>query len=158
MTQKPAFVVGKIAECDQYAGLNPHFDRAFAFLKRPDLATLPVGRYEIDGEKVYAMVSEPELHPLEGAKVEAHRRYIDLQAPLAGPETIGVKEMSEAELALPFDAEKDFVLFDAPTKGVTLAPGEFILLFPPRDAHAPCCTAPGAAAKHKKLVIKILAD
>jgi len=158
MTQKPAFVVGKIAECDQYVQLNSNFAKAFEFLKRPDLATLPNGRHEIDGDKVYAMVSEPALHPFEGAKVEAHRRYIDIQAPLSGPEIIGVKEMSEAELALPFDVEKDYVLFDAPTKAVTLNPGEFILLFPPRDAHAPCCAAPGSVAKHRKLVIKVLAD
>ena len=158
MNPNPAFVVGKIAECDRYASLNPHFAKAFEFLRRPDLATLAVGRYEIDGDKVYAMVSEPELHPLEGAKVEAHRRYVDIQAPLSGPEVIGVKTMSEAELALPFDVEKDYVLFDAPTEGVTLNPGEFILLFPPMDAHAPCCVAPGSSAPHRKVVVKVLAQ
>ena len=154
---RPDHVVGKIAEADKYVSLHPRFAKAFAFLTRKDLATLPVGRYEIDGDNCWAMVQEVDLHPLAGAKTEAHRKYIDIQAPISDPEVMGLFTMDEKSLALPFDVEKDFVLFDADPKPVTLQPGEFAIFFPPNGGHAPCC-APGTPKKIKKLVIKVRAD
>ena len=98
------------------------------------------------------------LTPMEEVTtVEAHRKYIDIQAPISDPEVMGLFTMDEKSLALPFDAEKDFVLFDADPKPVTLQPGEFAIFFPPNGGHAPCC-APGTPKKIKKLVIKVRAD
>lgn len=150
-------VIAKIADCDRYAALNPHFRKAFAFLKRTDLAQLAVGRYEIDGDNCWAMIQEAKLTPLEGAKVEAHRRYIDIQAPITGSETMGLMTLSTDRPTPPFNVEKDFVLFEAPTRPVTLTPGEFAIFFPPDGAHAPCHTA-GDAATIRKLVIKVKAE
>jgi len=154
---KPSHVIGKIAEADKYVGLHPRFAKAFAFLKRPDLARLAVGRYEIDGDDCWATVSESPLHPFEGAKLEAHRKYIDIQAPLIGNETYGLALMDARALALPFDVEKDYVLFEGESKPVTLHPGQFILFFPPLDAHAPCCSPDGEPTV-KKVIIKVRAD
>jgi YhcH/YjgK/YiaL family protein len=58
---------------------NPGMAKAFAFLERPDLKDLPVGTYEIDGKRVYAMVQIGAGRPREGAMLEAHREYIDIQ-------------------------------------------------------------------------------
>ena len=56
-------------------------------------------------------VQEVNLTPLDGsAKVEAHRKYIDIQSPITGDETIGQMTMDAERLALPFD-EKNIVLF-----------------------------------------------
>ena len=41
-------IVGKISESEKYLKLNPLFRAAFAFLKRPDLASLPPGRHRAD--------------------------------------------------------------------------------------------------------------
>ena len=88
MGGESAHVKAKIADCDRYAALNPHFPKAFAFLKRGDLASLKPGRYEIDGDNCWAMVQEVKLTPFaDGAKVEAHRKYIDIQSPLTGEAT-----------------------------------------------------------------------
>ena len=150
-----AHIKANIADCDRYAGLNPHFPKAFAFLKRGDLADLKPGRYEIDGENCWAMVQEARLTPFaDGAKVEAHRKYIDIQSPLTGEETIGEVTMDEKLRALPFNEEKDFVLFDAPSRPVTLKPGEFAIYFPPNGAHAPG-HCEGEARSIRKLVIKV---
>ena len=151
---RPAHVVAKIADAGKYVSLNPHFGKAFKFLARTDLATLAVGRYEIDGDNCWAMVQEAKLTPLKGAKVEAHRKYIDIQAPISGSETMGLMTMDAKGFAAPFDVEKDFVLFDAETKPVTLQPGEFAIFFPPDGAHAPCHSENGPRTIHK-LVIKV---
>lgn len=152
--ETPPHAIAKIADCDRYEAMNPHFEKAFAFLKRTDLAELKVGRYEIDGDNCWAMVQEAKLTPLAGAKVEAHRKYIDIQAPITGPETFGLFTMDDARRALPFNEKDDYILFDAETKPVTLQPGEFAIFYPPDGAHAPCHEA-GSAKTIRKLVIKV---
>ena len=155
--KRPSHVIAKIADAGEYEHLNSHFKEAFAFLQRKDLRTLAVGRYDLVPGKCWAMIQEPDLHPFPGAKVECHRKYIDIQAPIAREEAMGIYTMTERELALPFNEEKDVVLFDGESKPVTVKIGEFAIFFPPLGAHAPCCTldAPG---KTRKLVIKVLAD
>ena len=148
-------IVGKLAESENYFKLNPLFEKAFAFLKRPDLAALPPGRYDIDGVRSYANVQEATLLPLTERKLEAHRKYIDIQAPLTGPETIGLAKMDAAAQALPFDVENDYVLYEGKSEPVTLQPGDFAIFFPPDGAHAPCGRAPNGPEKIKKVVVKV---
>ena len=151
-------IIGQLATCEEYTKLNPLFEKAFAFLKRPDLAVLPPGRYDIDGPRCWANVQDVTLKPLAERKLEAHRRFIDIQSPISGPEMIGLAEMDAAARALPFDEENDFVLYEGPSRPVTLRPGEFAIFFPPVGAHAPCCRPAGGPEKIKKVVVKVAAD
>ena len=85
------FVWGPIGDCNAYTNLHPRLGRAFEFLRRPDLAKLPVGRYEIETNNVWAMVQELELTPFgEVQHPEIHGTFIDIQVPLDGPETYGL--------------------------------------------------------------------
>ncbi len=152
----PDVLHAPIADCDRYADLNPHFAKAFAFMKRPDLASLPCGRYEIDGDNCWAMVMETPLKPYPQARGEAHRVYADIQAPLSGPETIGVCELPHGACEMPFDAQKDIGFYPLKTRPLTLRPGEFAVFFPWIDAHMPGCSLDGATSV-KKLVIKVRA-
>jgi len=152
-----AHVIGKIAECDRYEGLNPLFAKAFAFLRRTDLAEIKPGRYEIDGDNCWAMVQEVNLTPLTGAKVEAHRKYIDIQSPITGPETYGLMTLSAGQQSLPFNTKDDYVLLESETRPVVLQPGDFAIFFPPAGAHAPGHAANGGRTI-RKLVIKVKCD
>lgn len=156
MTER-THLTGKIAESEKFSGLHPLFPKAFEFLKRPDLAELQPGRYDIDGDRCWASVMEVDLGPISERKLEAHRKYIDIQAPLTGAECIGIAKMSAEAQALPFDEEKDFVLYGGESKPLVLEPGEFAVFFPPLDAHAPCCETVGGPGRIKKVVVKILA-
>jgi len=155
---RPSTVFGSIADCDRYASLHPRFAKAFAFLKRPDLSALAPGRYEIDGSNCWATVQEKTLASFETSQAEAHRRYIDIHAPLNGPETIGVLELDDEQLKLPFDEANDYMLFKAESRPVVINPGSFAICFPPRGGHVPGCRAPGGPERGRKVVIKILAD
>ena len=150
------FHVGRIADCDSIASFHPRFAQALAFLKRPDLAMLAPGRYDIDGDDVFATVSDIDLKPFGTTqRAELHRAYIDIQAPLSGPETIGFLELApEYGAKVEIDPERDIAFFDVATKPVTLAPGEFAVIQPVTGAHAPG-HAVGAARRVRKLVIKI---
>ena len=152
----PVFFTGKIADSARYEGYHPRFARAFEFMRRPDLASLKPGRYEIDGDNMWAMIQEAKLTPFgDVQRAEVHGRYIDIQAPLDGPETIGLLALTPKErAALDFDEAKDYALFDRKTRAYTFQPGDFGVFVPPYGAHAPCKSLDGAT-RVKKLVIKV---
>ena len=152
----PTFITGKIADSAKYENLHPRFAKAFAFMRRADLASLKPGRYEIDGDNMWAMIQEAKLTPFgDIQRTEVHGAYIDIQAPLDGPETIGLYEMPQKEReSLAFDTAKDCSLFDRKTRAVTFMPGDFGVFVPPYGAHAPCKALDGAT-RVKKLVIKV---
>jgi YhcH/YjgK/YiaL family protein len=96
------------------------------------------------------------LKPYPQERGEFHRIYADIQAPLSGPETIGVCDLPRRACEQPFDAKADYGLCQLKTKPLTLQPGEFAVFFPWVDAHMPGCTTDGAKSV-KKLVIKVRA-
>ena len=152
------FHIGRIADCDSLTSCHPRFAQAFAFLKRPDLATLAPGRYDIDGDNVFATISEIDLKPFGTTqRTELHRAYIDIQSPLSGPETIGVLELAPEDGAkVVIDPARDIAFFDVATKPVTLTPGDFMVIQPTTGAHAPGHTL-DAPHRVRKLIIKIRA-
>ena len=149
-------IKGSLSDTSAFEARDPRFAKAFEFLRRPDLAELPDGRYEIDGDEIFAMVSSPALKPYGTGKTESHRKYIDIHYPINGREVIGLHTLTEAELALPFDTEKDFVLFDSETEPVEIGPGEFLVCYPPLDGHAPCGTRENPIPQgYRKVCLKI---
>lgn len=144
----------KVTESTKFEGRHPLFVKAFAFLRRPDLADLQCGRYEIDGTNCWAMVQEVSLKPFaDENQYEVHRAFIDIQAPISGSETIGVAE-PEPKVFDGFNVEKDYVLFKAKGEPWMLKPGEFAVFFPEKGAHAPGLSSDGPR-KIRKLVIKV---
>ena len=151
--------VERLENAERFFALNSRLDKAFAFLRRPDLKDLAVGRYPIDGDDCYAMVQSCELKPLDKVRYESHRAFIDIQMPLDGPETYLVGRLSDANLAAKgFDEKKDIGFYDVQDgRLVTLEPGAFGIFFAPRGVHAPCGTC-GAPVARKKVVVKVRAD
>jgi biofilm protein TabA len=145
-------ILDTIQQADRYLALNPGFAAAFAFLSRPDLHELPVGRYEIDGDKIYALVQRQVGRKPEAGKLEAHRKYIDIQVVLGGVDTMGWRPTAACEgIAMPYSAEKDVMLFtDQPTAWTAVGPGEFAIYFP-EDAHLPLISD----VELRKVVLKV---
>ena len=74
---------------------NKGFAEAFKFLQRPDLKDLPAGKYPIDGDRVYAMIAIEPGRGKEGALLEAHRNYIDIQLVLEGVDEMGWRPLKK---------------------------------------------------------------
>jgi YhcH/YjgK/YiaL family protein len=121
-----------------YKDLYPHFDRALTFLARTELASLPAGRYVLDGERLYISIDQKEGRGREGARLEAHRKYIDIQFTIEGDEEIGWMPTSGCVRPIGlFDAASDILFYeDRPTTWVSVPSGLFAIFFP-EDAHAP---------------------
>lgn len=55
-------IIDALANMDFYRNLNESLYKGLRFLRETDLAAIPVGRYEIDGDAVFALVQEYETH------------------------------------------------------------------------------------------------
>ena len=134
--------------------MNKGFSKAFEFLLHPELKGLPVGKYEIDGQRVYAMVSKDLGLKKEDALLETHEKYIDIQLVLAGTDDIGWKPKSLCiQPSGEYDHTSDLQFFsDQPNTWLSLESGEFAIFFP-EDAHMPLISS----GRIHKVVVKIAA-
>lgn len=144
-------VLDVIANCSQYFALHPHFAKAFDFLRGLDAHNLHPGRYEIDGDDVYAMVQEYTTAPAETNQWEAHRKYIDIQYVVAGNECLEWLDLGHLPLDTPYSEQKDCLLCVGPVgTACKMEPGSFSILFP-QDLHKPRCIY-----SHPEAVIKVV--
>lgn len=137
---------------NRYATLHKGFSKAFEFLLCPDLKELPVGKFEIDGERVYAMVSKEPGRRREDALLETHEKYIDIQLVLEGTDTMGWKPGALCKKPTgAYDAEEDIQYFsDEPDTWIATQSGSFVVFFP-EDAHMPLISS----GELYKVVVKI---
>lgn len=151
-------ILDALSRSDRYLELHPLFARAFAFLRGTDLYALEPGRHAIDGERLFAIVEACAGRTRAEARLECHRRYIDIQLVLEGVDEMGWKPLAECiDPATDYDAARDIRFFnDAPSSWIATPAGSFCLFFPD-DAHAPLVsTLKGTSSGMiRKVVVKI---
>jgi len=147
-------ILDVLENADRYLALNEGFAKAFEFLSQPDLQELPVGKYEIDGDRIYAMVAKEPGRKKEDALLETHEKYIDIQFILAGTDTMGWKPKSLCmQPTEGYDQHRDIQFFaDQPDAWLATASGAFAIFFP-EDAHLPLISS----GQIHKVVVKIAA-
>lgn len=137
----------------QYQANKTVWEKVFAYIKTTNLDTIAPGKYPIDGDNAYAIITEGPSKTLDAAKWESHKNYIDFQYVVKGKEKIGVVDVSKATVTSPYDAAKDLANYTADGTYYTAEPGTFYLFFP-QDAHRPNIKVDGFDVV-KKMVIKI---
>ena len=145
-------ILDTLDQCDRYRQLHPGFAAAFDFAASRNLGTMAPGRHLIDGARLYVSIDHTEGRGRTGARLESHRRYIDIQLTLDGDEVIGWRPLSLCRAPVaPFDEQRDIRFYDdAPDSWVAVPPGRFAIFFPD-DAHAPL----GGTGLLKKAIFKI---
>lgn len=140
------------SQADRYAALHPLFPRVFEYMRDTDLLSLAPGRYPIVGEQLFVIIEQVPGRTREAAKLECHRRYIDIQLMLEGNEEMGWKPLADCTGPVgDHSEEKDIRFFyDAPASWVAVPPGHFCIFFP-EDAHAPLV----AEEQVRKAIFKI---
>jgi biofilm protein TabA len=148
-------ILDELRNARVYNGLGPLFARALAFLQKTDLARLPSGRHEIEGDALFAIVDESPTKPLEQCAYEAHRKYWDIQYVISGVERMGYAPAASMKVIKPYDPEKDIMFLDGKGDLLTVNAGMFAV-FGPQDAHRPK-VAVDAPAPERKIVVKVAA-
>jgi biofilm protein TabA len=147
-------LLDRLEQADRYASLHGGLAAGFYFLRRVMTEGAATGRYELDGERLFAIVSQDEGRGRGAVKLESHRRYIDIQMPLpllaegdtsgtpspslSADEVIGWRAVADCrEVETSYDEARDIAFYrDAAETWLTLPPGVFAVFFPD-DAHAP---------------------
>jgi len=130
-------IVDLLENAARYAGLKDGLSEAFGFLNHPGLNALPPGRYEISGDRVYAVISEETGRSVEEGRLEAHRRHIDIQYVISGNESMGWSPCAGLKPAGEYDAENDVRFFEGRPESVVRVPEGAFVVFLPTDAHLP---------------------
>lgn len=150
---KPHKSINKLEFAKQYNDHKEMWDKAFAYLKNTDLVNLKPGKYEIDGENVFATVAEGNKKDFEATKWESHRKYQDIQLVITGKEKIGKANISMLNITEAYDEGRDVMFYSGDGKIHLAEPGTFFIFFP-HDGHRPDIKAKGYETD-KKIVVKV---
>ncbi|MDU2064947.1 MAG: YhcH/YjgK/YiaL family protein [Sporomusaceae bacterium] len=151
-------ITGVLANVAQEIQFYPKaLQTGLQYLLDTDFSQVVLGRQEIDGDKIYAMVSEYETEAKTVRRPEAHQKYIDIQYIFTGREVIGTAPLTAAgEVTEDLLAQRDAIFYKTLDNEAyhTLTAGMFAIYFP-WDVHRPNCFV-NMPEKVKKVVVKIL--
>ncbi|MCF1430569.1 MAG: YhcH/YjgK/YiaL family protein [Shewanella sp.] len=150
-------ILDTLANRGQYINLHPGIALALEHLATTDYSQAPTGRYDIDGDRVFAIVNDYAPRDRTTSPLEIHREYIDVQLVVRGEEACGYLPLAGRTPDSPYHAGRDFAEFtSAPlldeTNFITLKAGMFAIFFP-EDIHMPGA-APGSE-QVRKVVVKV---
>ena len=144
-------ICDSLEHLDRYRGLHPNLDTAIDYLQTHDLAALPDGRTEVDGDNVFINMMDATLHSDHGFHPEYHKTYADLQIDITGGEGWGYTNIPGKEIG-EFTGDCGFQDSASVVTG-TLGEGRFVLFFP-TELHKPGLVQHGCVGV-RKAVVKI---
>ncbi|CCY62400.1 MAG: YhcH/YjgK/YiaL family protein [Candidatus Gastranaerophilaceae bacterium] len=119
----------------------------------PEIAA---GRYVID-ENTYVNIDVYNTKDFNNCKLEAHKKYIDIQMLLTGNERLDYINTDGLKVSEEYDENRDIMFFetpDIPLNSVQLTPYNFALIYP-HEAHMPQINYNNKTHSVKKAVVKI---
>ena len=157
-------IIDKIENAHLYKNISERVNKSFEYIRITDLKNLPAGRYPIDGENIFALVSEYQTKSESEGKLEAHRKYFDVQYVIEGEELMGYAPLGNPAFAEatagrqqilePYKEENDIIFYRGDKSFTKVSSGMFAIFFP-EDVHMPGIST-GKISDVKKLVIKVL--
>ncbi len=148
-------ILDELSAAGRYAPLHAGFADAFQFLTGTALDRLPVGKHEIDGERLFVLISHDPGRGRQASKLESHRKYIDIQYVVRGVDEMGWRPLADCrQVQTPYDAPRDLGFFaDQPATWIRVSAGQFVIFWPD-DAHAPL----SGQGELIKAVVKVALD
>lgn len=145
-------IFSTLSQADRYVALHPLFAHAFEYIRSTDLKALSTGIHPIIDTQLFVIVEEAQGRSRAEAKLECHRKYIDIQLVLEGTDEMGWKPLADCTKPVSdYSAEKDIRFFyDAADSWISTPANAFCIFFPD-DAHAPLVST----GKIRKLIFKV---
>lgn len=142
-----------ISNIGRYKGVSKNLDKAIAFIEENNLDTLPLGRTEVDGSRVFINVMEAHTKEAANLNFEVHKRYMDIQIDLIGTEMIQVATQPIEEVEA-YDESKDIGFWTGEVDtACVMGPGRFIVCMTD-ELHKPGIQV-GNETAIKKCVVKV---
>ncbi len=147
-------IIDSLENVKHYRNLSERIKKAFEFLEEIDFETIDPGRYNVEGDEIFALVSEYNTKKPSDVLPEAHERHIDIQYMIKGEEIMGYAPLEDQDILKPYDAEKDIVFYQSQISNLRVSEGMFAVFFP-TDVHAPGIMVE-TQKPVKKVVVKVL--
>jgi biofilm protein TabA len=113
-----------------YVPTHPRLAAGFDFLNKLSEG-IADGRYEIDGDRLFALVQSYTTTQVAARKLKHHRKYAEVQFLFVGEEIIEHVPLEGLAVYTPFDEAKDYGLVRDPSvrSAVILRPGAWAVFF-----------------------------
>lgn len=144
-------IIDVLNNSEKYISLHKDFKLVFDYLKNNDLKEMACGSYKLRGDDVFFNLQEYETKTVQ--KLEAHKKYIDIQVVISGSEDMGYTDISNTEVSEEYNEEKDVMFLKGEVKTLR-AENKNFLIFYPNDAHMPAL-AVNEPQTVKKAIFKI---
>ena len=149
-------IFDNIKNCKIYDGVNDKFEKAFEFIQKAVAEKLEVGKYEIDGEKIFAFIQNYDSKLKENSALEGHENYIDIQYIIEGCEMLGVVDVSKVKIKKEYNPEKDVAFYqESKLASYCIATQGDFCIFYPHDIHSPGVAFDNLPSNVKKIVVKV---
>lgn len=148
-------IVDHLTYAYRFFDLHNGFKQAFEFIDSYKTPLFESQRIQLAGPDLIAIIEPAQGKGKSAARLEAHRKYIDIQYIYEGREEIGWKPYQDCHhLYQSYNAEKDIEFFsDESLVWLSLKAGSFAIFFP-NDAHAPL----GGTQAVKKIIMKVAVE
>lgn len=150
-------IIDNLANLEKYTGCRPEVAGLIAGFAAQVNAGTEIRKHVLDEDRIFALVQEYAPREFDSAKVEIHRRYIDIHVPVCGDEMICYCPIDNLELIEDFTPKSDDLLYKfnpQTAMKIIIQPGNFIW-FNPDEGHAPCLKNPASPAMARKIVFKV---
>lgn len=145
-------IIDTIDNIERYAALHPLFRQVFEYIKNTNLTALTNGRHVILEDQLFVIIQRGSGQARADAKLECHRKFIDIQLVLDGTDEMGWKPLADClQITDEYNPLRDVQFFaDKPLNWLTTPANKFCIFFP-EDAHS------GMVSEHPlhKAVFKI---
>lgn len=147
-------IVGNIHHLQSW--LPEELRQAIEYIKANVTEATEKGKHEIDGSRLFYLISEDMTEPFEKRRAEYHARYLDIQIVLKGQEgmTFSVLPAGKPDTDWLTDKDIAFLAEGEQEKTLILNEGDFVVFYP-QEVHKPLC-AVGMPAPVRKAVVKLL--
>lgn len=146
-------ILDTVENISLYKGLQDRLSTGLDYIANTDFSELEMGKHEIEGDSVFAILQTYDSKKEEDCKLEAHKKYIDIQYLIVGQEYIGVEPLTQQEVLEDKLQENDVVFYKGTAPKIKLSAGSFMVFFP-TDVHAPGIKV-NASEKVIKVVVKV---
>jgi YhcH/YjgK/YiaL family protein len=143
-------IIDKLTNSHLYSGLGERVNKAFDYLNNTDFSKTELGKYEIDGDNIFALVNEYNTKDEIEGKLEAHKKYIDVQFVAEGEELMGYAPLENQKVIDEYNLRNDITFYSGEKSFALVKEGMFAIFFP-TDVHLP-----GIKVKDKSYVKKVV--
>jgi YhcH/YjgK/YiaL family protein len=139
-----------------YKGIHIGLDRAIQMIESNQLDLSKSGKVSVDGDAIFYLVQDYSTKDVLDAKLEAHRRYIDLQFLVKGNEIMDCINIVNLSELTDYDEANDIQFFKGECNRLFAKENDFAVFFP-HDGHRTGVSTQ-EAEQVKKVVFKIAYD